>query len=421
MKYRAAFVVENQDELIEKLSLFANDQIPGNGGELSEKEKLPADQNSDICEFAERWVRGADADWDTFYKGHTPQRISLPTYPFLKERYWINDRSSVIKERLSVGDSKKSEKITDDNQLPLTKAGQYEIIVSYIQNTTGRILGFAASQPPPADQGFFDMGLESVQALELGTEIDEKFGVELYATVLFDYPTIRELSQYVLEHMPANRTKADKLIHDKEERSASEIVYYRCEWEESDIVPKKTTEYPDGCFLLFDTGADTHNALKERLKKDGLPDIRVILVKPGENFRHIGNDVYEIRPEHQDDYEQLADSFINRDQKVTRIIHMWSQGHFGGTGKELDRQLEKGIYSVYYLTRALMLQKIKHKVRMLYIFPGGKDEPQRAYPQVGGLTENPPCPRSHAPRGNAGCSAPRGYPQGEICPANLSP
>ncbi|MCP4110573.1 MAG: SDR family NAD(P)-dependent oxidoreductase, partial [Desulfobacteraceae bacterium] len=44
-----------------------------------------------------------------------------------------------------------------------------------------------------------------------------------------------------------------------------------------------------------------------------------------------------------------------------------------------------------------------------------------AYPQVGGLTENPPCPRSHAPRGNAGCIAPRGYPQGEICPANLSP
>ncbi len=30
-------------------------------------------------------------------------------------------------------------------------------------------------------------------------------------------------------------------------------------------------------------------------------------------------------------------------------------------------------------------------------------------------------PRSHAPRGNAGYSAPHGYPQGEICLANLSP
>ncbi|MCP4112374.1 MAG: toll/interleukin-1 receptor domain-containing protein [Desulfobacteraceae bacterium] len=49
-------------------------------------------------------------------------------------------------------------------------------------------------------------------------------------------------------------------------------------------------------------------------------------------------------------------------------------------------------------------------------FPSGE---QRAYPQVGGVTEHPPCPRSHAPRGNAGCSAPRGYPQGETCLTNL--
>ncbi len=37
----------------------------------------------------ELWVRGGSIDWDQLYKGSRPRRISLPTYPFAKERYWI--------------------------------------------------------------------------------------------------------------------------------------------------------------------------------------------------------------------------------------------------------------------------------------------------------------------------------------------
>lgn len=37
----------------------------------------------------ELWVQGAAADWDAWYGDRKPRRISLPTYPFLKERYWL--------------------------------------------------------------------------------------------------------------------------------------------------------------------------------------------------------------------------------------------------------------------------------------------------------------------------------------------
>jgi polyketide synthase PksN len=35
------------------------------------------------------WVKGLNFDWNQLYQGHRPRRISLPTYPFAKARYWL--------------------------------------------------------------------------------------------------------------------------------------------------------------------------------------------------------------------------------------------------------------------------------------------------------------------------------------------
>jgi acyl transferase domain-containing protein len=35
------------------------------------------------------WVRGLDLDWSRFYDAAPPQRMSLPTYPFAREKCWV--------------------------------------------------------------------------------------------------------------------------------------------------------------------------------------------------------------------------------------------------------------------------------------------------------------------------------------------
>ncbi|WP_155985414.1 type I polyketide synthase, partial [Paenibacillus maysiensis] len=35
------------------------------------------------------WVKGLELDWNKLYGEHKPRRISLPTYPFAKQRYWV--------------------------------------------------------------------------------------------------------------------------------------------------------------------------------------------------------------------------------------------------------------------------------------------------------------------------------------------
>jgi acyl transferase domain-containing protein len=38
---------------------------------------------------AQAWTRGSTGDWNAMYGPPRPRRVSLPTYPFARERYWL--------------------------------------------------------------------------------------------------------------------------------------------------------------------------------------------------------------------------------------------------------------------------------------------------------------------------------------------
>ncbi|MEC4891807.1 MAG: beta-ketoacyl synthase N-terminal-like domain-containing protein [Oscillatoria sp. PMC 1051.18] len=40
------------------------------------------------------WLRGVAVDWSNFYGDEPPQRVPLPTYPFERQRYWIEAQAS---------------------------------------------------------------------------------------------------------------------------------------------------------------------------------------------------------------------------------------------------------------------------------------------------------------------------------------
>jgi len=40
------------------------------------------------------WINGIDIDWGRLYHSHKPEKVSLPTYPFRKDRYWIAETSA---------------------------------------------------------------------------------------------------------------------------------------------------------------------------------------------------------------------------------------------------------------------------------------------------------------------------------------
>ncbi|ELR72063.1 Malonyl CoA-acyl carrier protein transacylase [Fulvivirga imtechensis AK7] len=48
-------------------------------------------EKRDITQLAKLWITGVDVDWEKLYPQNKPRRISLPTSPFTRERYWALD------------------------------------------------------------------------------------------------------------------------------------------------------------------------------------------------------------------------------------------------------------------------------------------------------------------------------------------
>src|ERR1051326_717096 len=65
----------------------ARDLIEGQAGTAFLEELL---RNRRLQKIARLWVLGVDVDWSLMHRLSAPRKVSLPTYPFAKERCWVN-------------------------------------------------------------------------------------------------------------------------------------------------------------------------------------------------------------------------------------------------------------------------------------------------------------------------------------------
>ena len=106
MDERVGFLVTSVEDLIEKLTAFVNGDTEHGDiyrGQVQQNKETISLFNSDVdfqetinkwieqkkyAKVFDLWAKGLQLDWSTFYGNEKIQRISLPTYPFAKEKYW---------------------------------------------------------------------------------------------------------------------------------------------------------------------------------------------------------------------------------------------------------------------------------------------------------------------------------------------
>ncbi|SAL32948.1 polyketide synthase [Caballeronia udeis] len=93
---RLAIVTRSIAELTEQLDRFvaAQGEVPGLYCARVARKGADQNRNDDISrgthDMAKAWVTGAEIDWSRLHtSGERLKRLSLPTYPFARERHWI--------------------------------------------------------------------------------------------------------------------------------------------------------------------------------------------------------------------------------------------------------------------------------------------------------------------------------------------
>jgi len=155
--YRCAIVVASIEELrltieqVQQGKKLAN-FLMGDNNVREEKEPIFQEQLSNILQFlqaenieqaiyknklmalADLYIKNYDIDWETLHQKEAKQRISLPTYSFLKNRYWFNSykganhQEQEIKTVTKPPDESTSSNVTNFTSKQSTLSNQEEIV-----------------------------------------------------------------------------------------------------------------------------------------------------------------------------------------------------------------------------------------------------------------------------------------------------
>ncbi|MCW9015517.1 MAG: hypothetical protein OQJ89_00990, partial [Kangiellaceae bacterium] len=115
MEYRVSFLANSTEQLIQRIERFISEQKSGEGicqGSIKDDKEsislISKDEDikqalveklmksNKLSSLSDMWVKGLDIDWDKLYGELKPRRISIPTYPFLRDRYWFDSSQTNI-------------------------------------------------------------------------------------------------------------------------------------------------------------------------------------------------------------------------------------------------------------------------------------------------------------------------------------
>ncbi|KIN31505.1 Malonyl CoA-acyl carrier protein transacylase [Bacillus subtilis] len=151
------------------------------------------DSSDSLIELESKlYLKGIHINWKEYYQGQNIKRTSLPTYPFEKTKCWISD--SFYEETFAFPSEKEKEnKQEKENDFKLLGSD-----VTPLENEIAQIWFSALKiDELSVDDDFYEIGGNSLISILLIEKLEDKYDIELDLDILFDYSTIRDLSNYI--------------------------------------------------------------------------------------------------------------------------------------------------------------------------------------------------------------------------------
>jgi acyl transferase domain-containing protein len=223
------------------------------------------------------YIQGADINWKGFDEGYIRRKVSLPNYPFDRQRYWI-ERNTPHKEthrQVSTPSNGKVKYYEENNNgrkngrtkkdqpppareetqssLPAADQGQREkLLQDFLQGQVARALGMNPSQLS-LTQPLDTMGLDSLMAMELKSSIESKMGVNLSIASLLQGPTISRLVSEALENLDTHETSNEVPLLISQNGSNESTLSYgqQALWFLHQLLPEEISFNVAGAIRIF--------------------------------------------------------------------------------------------------------------------------------------------------------------------------
>uniref|UniRef100_UPI0012DF6496 KS-MAT linker domain-containing protein n=1 Tax=Paenibacillus maysiensis TaxID=1155954 RepID=UPI0012DF6496 len=103
MKKRVAFIGSSKEELLQRLQEYISSPVVEETRPAPDRHQAralveTALQERNLEQLAALWLSGSKVPWQRLHDGKNVQRVSLPTYPFVKRRCWVEGPKPQEKE-----------------------------------------------------------------------------------------------------------------------------------------------------------------------------------------------------------------------------------------------------------------------------------------------------------------------------------
>ena len=232
-------ITRKETELKEKLTQYErciskiNNLYRGNIKKNKEKSKILVEgragreflkiliEDKELTKLAQLWISGVEIDWLLLHP-NKPQRISLPTYPFAKERYWFS-KQNIIDEQIS-----EKPRATIVHVDELLNQLQQDLLKS-----VSEILR-VAEEKIDLEASIRNYGADSISDTVFINKINEMYNIEVIQTLFYEYTTIASVALFLYKEyqdsIRAYYQASSKATSEKIETS-EEVI----EWEEIEL------------------------------------------------------------------------------------------------------------------------------------------------------------------------------------------
>lgn len=226
MSERIAIVASGIDELRDKLHMYLHSEkgvknlFIGTSNKKQELELNNKEQtinelisNKNLEQIAIRWVCGEEIDWNLLHNNKKIKRISLPTYPFRKNRHWI-EKSSInrleivpkknipcLDNKLEQVDVNNNDEIELNLDEDIVTTDEKDISTRFQQDLINILSKALKINKKEIDLNLnlSEYGFDSVLFMKLTEEFNNKFSTKLMPIVFYEYQTLSSFKEYFLD------------------------------------------------------------------------------------------------------------------------------------------------------------------------------------------------------------------------------
>ncbi|MFI6644595.1 type I polyketide synthase [Streptomyces sp. NPDC050504] len=173
-----------------------------------------------VTSLATAYAQGAaPVDWAGFFPAAAPAHLDLPTYPFQRQRHWIDLATDGADELPTAPEATVAR--TAGNTAPTPSSPlldrlaaasgtrQEQILTDRVLAEVAAITGRVTSETVDGDRTFKDFGFDSFASVELRNRLGALTGLDLPAPLLFNHPTPAAVARHLRTELLGAEGSAD--------------------------------------------------------------------------------------------------------------------------------------------------------------------------------------------------------------------